>query len=92
MELKRDENNKIINSHNNIAQMSIPQLMWFNKSGLLPALIGSLDNLKKGIIQVVGSVLSLITIILFPVSLLIVSYVDRKRSREHMEQWGKSGD
>ena len=90
MSIKRDENNKIINSHSNIAQMSIPQLMWFNKSRLLPALIGSLEDFKDGIIQVIGSVLSLITIILFPISLLIVAYNERIRSREHMEQWGKS--
>ena len=82
MELKKDENNKIINCHSNIAQMSIPQLMWFNKSRLLPALIGSLEDLKEGIIQVIGSVLSIITIILFPVSLLVIAYSDRKRSRE----------
>ena len=90
MELKRDENNKIINSYSNIAQMNIPQLMWFNKSKLLPALIGSLGDFKEGMIQVMGSVLSLITIMLFPISLLIIAYVDRKDSREHMKQWGKS--
>ena len=90
MSIKRDKNNKIINSYNNIAQMSIPQLMWFNKSKLLSALMGSLEDLKDEMIQVFGSILSLITIILFPVSLLVIAYVDRKRSREHMEQWGKS--
>lgn len=90
MELKRDENNKIINSHSNIAQMSIPQLMWFNKSKLIPALIGSLGDFKEGIIQVIGSVLSLITIILFPISLVYIAYINRKNSREHLKQWGKS--
>ena len=90
MELKRDENKKIINSHSNIAQMSIPQLMWFNKNKLLPALIGSLEDFKNGMIQVIGSVLSLITILLFPISLLVIAFSDRKRSREHMERWGKS--
>ena len=90
MSIKRDENNKIINNHSNIARMSTPQLMWFNKSRLLSALMGSLEDFKNGIIQVIGSVLSLITIILFPISLLIVAYNERIRSREHMEQWGKS--
>ena len=90
MSIKKDENNKIINSHSNIAQMSILQLMWFNKSNFLPALIGSLEDFKDGMIQVMGSILSLITIILFPISLLVIAYVDRKRSREHLEQWGKS--
>jgi len=88
--IKRDENNKIINCYDNIAQMSIPQLMWFNKSRFLPALIGSLEDFKEGMIQVIGSLLSLITIILFPISLLVIAFSDRKRSREHMEQWGKS--
>lgn len=90
MSIKRDKNNKIINNYSNIVQMSIPQLMWFNKSKLLPVLIGSLEDLKYGMIQVMGSILSLITILLFPISLLVIAYVDRKRSREHMENWGKS--
>ena len=90
MSIKRDENNKIINCHSNIVQMSISQLMWFEKKRLLPALIESLEDLKEGIVQVVGNIFSIITIILFPISLLIIAYSERKRSKEHMKSWGES--
>lgn len=90
MSIEKDKHGKIINSYSNIAQMSIPQLMWFKKGNILPALIGSFEDLQDGIIQVAGSILSLILIIIFPIFLLVIAYNDRKRSREHMKQWGKS--